>query len=342
MGADKVKTFGDSSNFYSAKRILFGKIEASHSEKLLSNAINYHQPELKKHVERSVKKWNQLIRENLRNETGLRFQVGDDKDYVTAKLADGFPLPIKNIINQERDPELWEFKFNRKLLEQTKDGLELVGKNYKRLADIIKPSPEITDIEGMRRYIESVLRLIESKELDEKIKNIQQDVLGAYFFRIPVILIYWQVIGFIALRFNLSIDALTAIVLTHELAHAFTHLGKDIDKIKWDTESFAKTDLFIIEGLAQFYTDTVCEKLKDRYPQLSETYNVLLEHQSEPYLAHKKWIENRKRIGEVIRLGLIQIRIDDTRNIYGFNKNLENIREQVLRKEKNQEELFRG
>ena len=156
-----------------------------------------------------------------------------------------------------------------------------------------------------------------------------------------MIVIYWQVIGFFALRYNLSVDHLTAVVLIHELAHAFTHRGKDIDKINWNTDLFAQTDLFIVEGLAQFYTEILGKKLYDRFPQILETYQELLKHQSGPYLAHKEWLSDDKRIGEVIRLALIQIRMDNRNTYKEFNKNLSQIRHQITERENfTQQQLF--
>jgi hypothetical protein len=86
----------------------------------------------------------------------------------------------------------------------------------------------------------------------EKIIGIDEDVLGAYFFRVPEIRLYWVVIGITARALGVPPDALTIVVLAHELAHAYTHLGRDIDNERWDTERFAKSDLDIVEGLAQY------------------------------------------------------------------------------------------
>ena len=97
--------------------------------------------------------------------------------------------------------------------------------------------------------------------------------------------------------------------------YVYTHIGKDTDKKDWNTEAFARTDIFVVEDLAQFYTEIVSEKLKDRYPQINESYEKLLQHQSEPYLEHKNWLENKNRIGEVFRLALLQIRTTEETTI---------------------------
>ena len=69
-----------------------------------------------------------------------------------------------------------------------------------------------------------------------------QDILGAYFFRVPAISVYWMVIGIMSGVLGVSVEALTIVVATHELAHAYSHLGRDIDGGRWETEAFARAD----------------------------------------------------------------------------------------------------
>ena len=50
-------------------------------------------------------------------------------------------------------------------------------------------------------------------------------------------------------------------VLTHELAHAYTQLGADIDGRRWAAASFAKAETELKEGLAQYYTERVLRRV---------------------------------------------------------------------------------
>ena len=75
-----------------------------------------------------------------------------------------------------------------------------------------------------------------------------------------------MVIGIFATLMNLPVEALTLIVLIHEVAHAYTHVGQDIDNERWDTRAFAGCNLCIVEGLAQFYTESIAKKLAPRFP----------------------------------------------------------------------------
>ena len=106
----------------------------------------------------------------------------------------------------------------------------------------------------------------------------------------------------------MSVEGLTLVVLAHELAHAYTHLGKDIDGIEWDTESFARTDLHIVEGLAQFYTRVICRKLAHRIPSALQAFEVLLESQSSAYCDFQTWAEKSRHQGEIVRFSMIQCR----------------------------------
>lgn len=332
-------SFGDSKNYYSKLPPAQTRDE-SRSEKLLSASILYSQPELKQQVKRALKRWNPQIRETLRNETGLKFSGNNIGENVSVKVVDGYPLPFREIIQRYDHPELWKLIVNRNLLETTKAGIKLIEDQYEEIKNVIQSTPTRNEIGNIKSFLDKLLKVIQVKELDEQILKTRMDILGSYFFRVPVIFLYWQVIGFFSLRYGISSDALTAVVLTHELAHAYTHIGKDIDKKDWNTEAFAQTDLYVVEGLAQFYTEIVSEKLMDRYPQVNEAYEKLLQRQSGPYLEHKQWLQNKNRIGEVIRLALLQIRTSEETTIEEFNKLLPKIRNEIFASKRRQSDLF--
>ena len=47
----------------------------------------------------------------------------------------------------------------------------------------------------------------------------------------------------VAPMIDVAIEDLTVVVLIHELAHGYTHIGRDIDGTSWDDTAFAKSDL---------------------------------------------------------------------------------------------------
>ncbi len=66
--------------------------------------------------------------------------------------------------------------------------------------------------------------------------------------------------------FGLRIEDLAVVTLAHELSHAYTHVGRDIDGGTWRDPGFRQSDLAVVEGLAQFYTAAVAQKLAMRAP----------------------------------------------------------------------------
>jgi hypothetical protein len=134
-----------------------------------------------------------------------------------------------------------------------------------------------------------------------------------------------QAIGIYAQLYNISVEGLCFVALAHELAHTYTHLGKDIDGAAWKTADFADTDLPIVEGLAQFYTKTVCEKLAPRFPGGLEAYRALLETQSPAYTEHENWIRNHPHLKEAVRFCMIQCRSQGVKSYGQFQEILHQV-----------------
>ena len=65
-------------------------------------------------------------------------------------------------------------------------------------------------------------------------------------------------------------------VLAHELGHAYTHLGGDVDGTCWDTDAFAATNVHVVEGLAQSYTERVVNGLNKDHPGAKIAFEALL------------------------------------------------------------------
>ena len=108
------------------------------------------------------------------------------------------------------------------------------------------------------------------------------------------------------------------VVLAHELAHAFTHIGRDIDGRIWATDDFAQSDTFLVEGLAQFYTDRVCDRLVRRRPAVRTAFDLLNKNQSPPYCEFHKWKEVGPLVGEAVRHELIDCRVSRVKDHQTF------------------------
>jgi hypothetical protein len=154
-------------------------------------------------------------------------------------------------------------------------------------------------------------------ELLKQITSLNQDVLGVYRSAARLfpdrghIELFWVVIGAVARLVGVDTEALTVVVMTHELAHAYTHLGLDSNKNRWE-EGFWGCDDGIIEGLAQYYTHKTVEVLrKERgYENVWTAYDDLTKLQKRNgavvYVNHLEWV---KRISpEAMRQGLLDLR----------------------------------
>ena len=306
------KRWGDEEKYYS-KNQSSQKKELSDLEKKLETILKQFDPELLDRVSRSVKQWNQIVRDYLRSETALKLSIGTESQSVPIRVIDGLPLPFAGIVDDLSD-NIW-FLLNRPLVEKTYQGIELIEKNYKKLSRWEKLPPlEATanEVTNVRKLITSLKEMLVEHELVKRFKKINQDILGAYFFRQPRIELYWMVIGIMAATLGVTAESLTVVVMAHELAHAYTHLGCDIDGKKWETNAFASSEIAIVEGLAQFYTESICQKLLLRMPTAYEAYEKLLKVQSGPYLVHKEWLKDtgndKGPKGEIVRVSMIQCR----------------------------------
>jgi hypothetical protein len=279
-------------------------------ERKLRNLLESDEYRFKERVERAFKSWNQRIREQLRQETALRLSDGGRVQSVPVKIEDGLPDPLDDIIVSHS--EIW-LLLHATLIKQTAEGLKLIERYYQSLSalELMQPVPATrVEIHNSKEFTQKLADIIARTSIKRKIKEIDSDVLGAYFFRIPKIELYWMAIAIYSTVLEIPVETLTVIVAIHELAHAYTHLGLDIDGLRWKTLAFAETDLFIVEGLAQFYTETICEKLDAKIPGIANAFGTLLKHQSAPYTKYQEWISgpNAKK-GEIIRASTIETRI---------------------------------
>jgi hypothetical protein len=274
-----------------------------------ANALDQVSPGIRETVERTYKQWNTILRDYLRTETRLRLAVGGDSQSVPIKVDSGMPPRFAEVMRQFEGLE--GLLLNRPAPPEAAAGTRFMGSyaDVARAAWGDEAGPAVTnDIRRVWETATNWLRKLDKRNAVKQIVGIEEDVLGAYFFRIPQIRLYWVVIGIAARIIGVIIEALTIVVLAHELAHAYTHLGRDIDNERWETGHFAKSDLDIVEGLAQFYPKVLCTRLQDRMPAALQAYETLLKEQSGPYKAHLNWVESDERGGKIVRVTMIECR----------------------------------
>lgn len=274
-------------------------------------------------VYRVFKQWNNTLRDQLRTETGLRLSVGEDVQAVPVRIVDGLPRPLSQIISHFSPDDL-RLLMNRSLFASLDSDLPSLAQDYDHISRWLGQSPpeaSCDEVVRVQRFVHDITENLKTFDLEKRMRSIDQDVLGAYFYNMPEIRLYWVAIAVTARFLGLPVEALAFVVLTHELAHAYTHLGRDIDGRRWETYSLARTDIPIVEGLAQHYTEVICSHLTSKFPLGTQAYKALLELQHSTYRVHQKW--PRKRAGgEIVRLAMIATRCSGNEDYRAFEEQL--------------------
>jgi hypothetical protein len=313
LGGFNLMAFGHPDRHYSDGVPRVPGRERSETDDQLSRLLKDLDPKLEERVNRAFRQWNQVLRDYLRTEMAFRLTVGDDAQAVPFRIVQGLPVPLRKVV-QGLEERTLKLLLRLPLLETTAAGLEFLDKQN-AVADASIPRAAY--------FIRELLKGLHSIDLQKRLSEIHEDVFGAYFYRVPEIHIYWMAIGLACTTLKVDVESLTVVVVLHELAHAYSHLGRDIDSNRWDVESFAHADLRIVEGIAQFYTSVICEKMKERYPAALSSYQALLNIQSGPYVVHKDWVKApgnntvSPRAGEVVRASMVECR---TRGIQDYGE----------------------
>jgi hypothetical protein len=313
---------------------------------LLRNLLCKIPEDTEKRVDNTYKRIYSEVREIIRSETGLLLNRQEFKKdpknrkkniSVPIKLLPGFPEDLQKKQFDQIDELVLLISPYRRKIEQIKDGLcsikplvsELFNDGYgERLG--IGQADKFTNVS---EFIEKLLKIIDQKDPVKQILSVNRDILGIYSYRVyrynrpqlelfyqdPFtghIEIYWALIGLIAGMLGIDIEALTAVVIIHEVAHAYTHLGADIDGKRWDSRWFAQSEHELKEGIAQYYTHYITERIDIKIPGTHEAYQVLMERQPKAYTVHKEWVAQFH--SEEIRHALIAIRRREPVNLNQF------------------------
>lgn len=324
----------------------FEKREESPAETALQNrTINVIKPlippDAEERVLRSLKQWNQIVREHIRNETGLRLADGDGRNSIQIHIVEGFPIPLAQLIDSYRDPVLWRLIVGQPKLGGLIEGLVFLLNDWQsfecwnRLPTVAKEGKAT-----LQRTLEitgALQQIAVAEEVTRQIQQIKEDILGLYSFmrgQPATVDLYWMPIAMVSAMLDVRIEDLTVVVLAHELTHGYTHIGRDIDGVQWSDQGFAETDLNIVEGLAQYYAEVVATRIAIRTPGPLEAYQRLLSLQSGPYKAHLDWVKNDpNQKGERIRFAMIAARSQGKAELASWSDLLESTRRSLKTKQ---------
>jgi hypothetical protein len=301
----------------------------------LSELLKQIAPTTAGEVEGARRRWNGTIREALRRESGLRIKrqdsaperrlekVGDEGLAVPIQLMEGLPALLREI-------ELTPPEAGALLIGQWRPALQALkagGQGVQEMLQSVGSRPEVQTLLGTLRpdlgsslaLANALLKVLDQHDPVRKILAVRGDVLGVYRCAAspqatllsdgvePVAIeLYWGIIGLVSRNLGIEVEALSIVVLAHELAHAYTHLGLDIDGHRWDTAAFRDTEGTLKEGLAQYYTERVCGRISSQQRGAPTAYEALLRHQPPPYKVHVKWTRDYRP--EEVRVALLETR----------------------------------
>ena len=300
-------------------------------------------------VERTRDEVNQAVRERLRQLTGFRFggsrRPGSEDELADAMpvrvvLAPGLPAQLVDASISDDEWALALISLHRPALQQLKSGgndlLTIVPQLIQDPAGLRLLGSRADQLKATVDLAEELLRAVSGFDLAKRILSVEGDVLGAYFppktkwhgaVQPPHIQLYWAVIGLVAPLIGTSTASLTAVVLAHELAHAFTQVGADIEGYRWEVASFHAAELPLKEGVAQYYTARACERLERVAPGAKAAYEALLSKQPAPYQTHVPWLKDHRE--EEVRLALVRARRSDVIKLADFNASLQKAAEDL-------------
>lgn len=292
-------------------------MNSDHQSRAIATIRPLLPPDAEDRVTRLVKHANAVVREQIRSETGLRMVDPDGAARAGAPVSvvDGFSPAFAGLVAENPDPVLWTLVAGQSRLGKLVDGLNFLLGLWPRLLNWEHLPQHLRDaqpaLERTREVADELQKVVIAQQLIEKIKKINEDILGCYRVQNDRshVEIYWMPIAIVASMLELHIEDVTLVILAHELAHAYTHLGRDIDGQEWSTNGFFESDKEVTEGLAQFYAMAVSTKLRQRYPTASAAFDKLLTLQSGPYLAHEEWETHYAGNGsETVRFAMLVAR----------------------------------
>jgi hypothetical protein len=269
------------------------------------------------------------IRAILRDITRLKFTdrqgVESQHTSVPIRVMPGLPEPLKQIGEQELPTGellgietigLWahDIKSLRGVSERLKPLVVALAQTDAWRQRAEQYSTKVNQAVGLADELASYAA---QAKLLKRITEINEDILGVYM---PIarlipdrgqIEVYWVVIGAVARLLGVDAEALAVVVIAHELAHAYTHVGLDSNSNRWE-EGFWGCDRGILEGLAQFYTHMTVLALKDErgYERVWTAYDQLTKLQgangADLYVNHLNWLDTISP--ETMRLVLLDLR----------------------------------
>lgn len=268
-------------------------------------------PSLEGRIKRAFCVWNAKIRAFLREESRLSLKREGHGGKVPVNVVPGYPMSLAKLGDLDVNVQAEHMVAVRKQATCAVSDLEAYIERLETLPEISIQQRQVhasalVNLRGARDHLKKTLQFVIAKAVAKKILEVDEDVLGIYRHTAlkGEIRIYWAVIGFAAQSLNIDPEGLAIVVLIHELAHAYTHLGLDADGRVW--AEFAKVGSPIKEALAQYYTHLGVHRFMGQNAILKKSYFQLLDHQPLIYRRHLEWAQSIAP--EVVRSAVLEAR----------------------------------
>lgn len=296
----------------------------------LKQLLDNVNPKYEADVKSICDRWKKKVQESLKDM--MRFTMSPEvkiKFSVNAAYTNGL-LSIDLTNDELRDFYLFQYKYN---LENLFYSVNKFPEYFIHIKDYLHyDENEYSKFLSGKTFVNKIISQIpQNDSFLEKLKSINEDIFGVYQVYYPVnhlipnhynikhnnasIYLYWSIIALFAERYNLDLEAVTVIILSHEYSHAYSHLGIDANKHHWITDNFQNTDKLIKEGIAEYFSKKFMDSCNDTLNRFSHAYNVLLDCSPEIYKEYKSWGNPSL---EAIRYTMLQTRHNNITNYNSF------------------------
>jgi hypothetical protein len=311
--------------------------------------------EVKDEVRRTREKTRSIVQDALRTECRLVMRTAEEAEenkpggQVPVEIKTGCPAALDSISFPDEYEAILLLSRFRQALEQSRDGVKGLLQLREALA-----CPSLSEWVGVdekelratARWVRTLLDLLDQHDPLKRVLGVHEDILGVYAYDVrnepadeyevnrATIRLYWGVIGLVSEWMGCAVEDLTVVVLTHELAHAYTQLGADIEGRRWPASAFAAAESGLKEGLAQYYTDRVLRRLERRFGGALKVYEAMLPGQPDAYRAHQNWVQDYSP--EAVRRAMLEVRRWGEGELADFNRRLDDAKQQLQPEEKSE------
>lgn len=279
---------------YTASR---GSLRASVKGKFIEEMLD---PCIVGMVRQVVLDFRRLVDDSLHYATGFVLEDAGRKLRIDIEVDSELPVCVEQFVGNNVPGDF-----------QIKDGrfrvVDMQAELFAGLRDhISKPAAR-----RQERDWQDIADWLRNTHFENMLAEFSSDVLGEYDSRHqprPRIHLHALVIGLVSQALELSVNHVSLITLIHEYAHAYTHLGKDVDDNAWSLEGYENLDVTVKEAVAQFYTAYLCNELDKVNPGLKVAFDRLTSMQNSMYRQYQLWPCQGRHIGECVRIGIIKAR----------------------------------